>query len=168
MDRYIYQLIEDLNVAKKKAPVGKPQNTMSNYDIIQELEEIDRIIDEEPDIPMHNIFGIDPIVFPPVEKLSNEQAALLANEILELWEHFNLEAVIPKDFPKHKLYPLLVAKFSEPFLYFPMGHTGIEFCDYDTTQCPFGEKYCMCKDFNLDVDINSFDENLKDKDELPF
>jgi hypothetical protein len=128
-------------------PVNKPQNEMSSHEIIAELEEIDRIIDEEPDKTMHNIFGIDPIIFPPVEKLSNGQAELLADEILELWQHFNIEASYPDNFPKHRLYPLLVNKFREPFLYFPMGITGIEFCDYDPSKCPFGNEYCMCKDY---------------------
>lgn len=149
MDRYISQLIEDLKSAKKWAPISKPQDEMSTSDIIAELEEIDRIIDEEPDKPMYNIFGIDPIMFPPTEKITIQQAETLADEILQLWQHFNINAVYPENFPKHKLYPLLVSKFSEPFLYFPMGITGIEFCDYDSSHCPFGIEYCTCKDYNL-------------------
>ena len=147
MEKYINQLVEDIREAHKKAPVQKSIYGKSDDELLSELEEVDRIIEEEPDKPMHNIFGIDPIMFPPVERLSRNQAARLANEILDLWNKFNIDAVYPENFPKYKLYPLLVRKFSEPFLYFPMGMTGVEFCDYDAANCPFGDKYCMCKHF---------------------
>lgn len=146
MQKYINQLIEDLRTAKKYAPIHKEQSLMSDTEICEELEEIDRIIDEEPDKPLHNIFGIDPIVFPPLEKLTDIQAQQLADEILALWGVFNIEAVYPEKFPKDKLYPLLVQKFKEPFMYFPMGQTGIEFCHYEPEECPFGNEFCMCKD----------------------
>jgi len=149
MQKYINQLIEDLRAAKKYAPVQKDRLLMSDTEITEELEEIDRIIDEEPDKPLHNIFGIDPIVFPPLEKLTDKQAQQLAEEILALWGAFNIEAVYPGNFPKNKLYPLLIRKFKEPFMYFPAGQTGIEFCHYVPEECPFGNEFCMCKDINL-------------------
>jgi hypothetical protein len=147
MERYINQLVNDLKAAKNWAQVNKPKNEISDSDLIAELEEIDHIIDEEPDIPMYKILGIDPVVFPPVEKLTNDQAALLAKEILELWQYFNFEAVYPENFPLHMLYSLLIRKFQEPIMYFPMGTTGIEFCNYDPNECPFGMAYCTCKDY---------------------
>ena len=165
MEKYLNQLIGDLREARKRAPVHKPQNDMSGEEIWDELEEIDRIIDEEPDVPMHNIFGIDPIMFPPVEKLTNEQAKRLAGEILELWGYFNIDAVYPDNFPLYKLYPLLVDKFKKPFLYFPMGMTGIEFCNYEPSECPFGDEYCTCKDFEF------YDDGLDNKkggEDLPY
>ena len=150
MERYLEQLIGDLKAATKYAPVNKPQNEMDDSSIMEELHEIDRIIIEEPEIPMHKIFGIDPIIFPPSDRLSDEQATILTNEILELWQQFNIDVVVPPNFPLPRLYPLLVKKFTEPFLYFPMGMTSIEFCDYDVSKCPFGDEYCMCKDIDTE------------------
>jgi len=49
---------------------------------------------------------------------------------------------------------------SEPLLYFPMGTTGIEFCNYDTSECPFGEEYCMCKDLEIDINYNKSDKKF--------
>ena len=146
MERYVEQLIEDLNSARKWALVNKNRGELSDNEIMEELIEIDRIIDEEPEKPMHNIFGIDPDMFPPPEKITRKQSALIAAEILELWRYFNIDVIFPDNFPLSKLYPLLVKKFREPFLYFPMGITGVEFCDYDVSHCPFGDEYCMCKD----------------------
>lgn len=146
MQQYIKQLIEDLQAAHKLSPIAKQKEPETQKEIIAELEEIDRLLTEEPEKPMHNIFGIDPIMFPPIEKLQKKQAHQLVDEILELWAAFNIEAVYPKKFPKEQLYPLFVKKFKEPFIFFPMGITGIEFCDYESENCPFGE-YCTCKDF---------------------
>lgn len=168
MKRYIEQLIEDLQAAKRFAPKQKPQEEMTSEEVWDELIEIDRIIDEEPDRPLHNIFGIDPAKFPPPEKLTTEQSQLLATEILELWAAFNIEASYPENFPLDKLYPMLVEKFKKPFLYFPMGITGIEFCHYEPAECPFGDEYCRCKEWG--DDNKSIEEEIigADADEFPF
>jgi len=169
MKRYIEQLIEDLRAAKQLAPKPKPREEMNDEEIWDELIEIDRIIDEEPDRPLHNIFGIDPQSFPPSEKLTNEQAKLLSSEILELWTAFNIDAVYPENFPLEKLYPMLVEKFKKPFLYFPMGLTVIEFCHYEPEECPFGDEYCTCKEWGFEVKDDFEDEGEKfDQDSLPF
>lgn len=172
MKRYIEQLISDLKAAERFVPVQKKQEDMTENEFMEELYEIDRIIDEEPEEPMYKIFGIDPKCFPPVEKLTVEQAQLLSGKILELWAAFNMDAVYPVDFPLEKLYPLLVKKFKEPFLYFPMGQTGVEFCDYEPENCPFGEEYCDCKEIAAEIekDEAKFEEKMKNlKDgELPF
>lgn len=169
MKRYLLQLIEDLRAAKQLAPKQKPRDEMNEEEFWDELIEIDRIIDEEPDQPLHNIFGIDPQSFPTPEKLTNQQAQLLSAEILELWAAFNIDAVYPENFPLEKLYPLLVAKFKEPYLHFPMGMTSIEFCNYEPKECPFGEEYCMCKEWSFDAQDDFSDEVEKsDPDSLPF
>lgn len=172
MKRYTEQLISDLKEAEKKAPKQKKTEDMTEKEFMAELIETDRIIDEEPEIPMHNVFGIDPKVFPPVDRLTTEQAKLLAEKILQLWAAFNIDAVYPIDFPLEKLYPLLVKKFKEPFLYFPMGQTGVEFCDYEPENCPFGDEYCDCKEIAAEIekDEAKFEEKMKNlgDDELPF
>ena len=172
MERYIEQFIEDLKAAERFVPVQKPHDEMTDDEFMDELYEIDRIIEEKPDKPMHNIFGIDPAAFPPVEKLTTGQAQLLATKILELWAAFHIEAVYPKNLPLEKLYPLLVEKFKTPFLYFPMGMTGIEFCNYEPEECPFGDEYCTCKAFADDWEKKNeeIEREIKNKDneELPF
>ncbi len=172
MKRYIEQLIEDLQEAKSYAPKQKAASEMTENEFMEELYEIDRIIDEEEDKPMYNIFGIDPQIFPPHEKLTDEQATLLSSKIIDLWAEFNIDAVYPVNFPLAKLYPLLVEKFKEPFLYFPMGMTDIEFCNCEPDKCPFGEEYCDCKELaeNWEKDFEEFEKtkNYKNKDELPF
>ncbi len=169
MNRYIEQLIEDLQAARKFAPKQRSRNEMNEEEIWDELVEIDKIIDEEPDRPLQNIFGIDPASFPPIDKLTTEQAQLLSAKILELWAAFNIEASYPKNFPLERFYPMLVEKFRKPFMYFPMGITGIEFCHYEPEECPFGDEYCMCKEWSVEM-MNKIEDEVKnlDPDELPF
>jgi hypothetical protein len=146
MERYITQLIEDLRDAHQRAPRLKPREEMTEEDILHELQEIDRIIHEDPPSPFENIFGLDPDIFPPVEMLTKEQANAIAEEILLLWAAFNIEAVYPAGFPLERLYPLLIDKFRESFLYFPGGITGLELCNYDPDNCPFGPEFCTCRE----------------------
>lgn len=149
MERYLEQLIEDLHAARKNAPVNVPQSQLDDQQILEELREIDRIIEQEHEKPMHLIFGIDPSLFPPYENLNEEQAANLAEEIIELFLHFNIDPVYPENYPKEKLYPLLIQKLNEPFLYFPMGMTHLELCNFESSKCPFENGYCNCKECGL-------------------
>lgn len=41
----------------------------------------------------------------------------------------------------------LLARMGEPAMLANRGHIGIEFCDYDPEECPFGAEFCNCKDF---------------------
>ncbi len=148
MERYILQLIEDLREAHDRAPQYKPREEMTEEDILKELQEIDRMINEPPSNPFRNIFDIDPDIFPPADKLTHSQASRLSEEILLLWAAYNIEAVYPHAFPMDRLYPILITKFREPFLYFPGGITSLELCSYDPTECPFGEEYCSCKEIH--------------------
>lgn len=160
MEKYIKHLIADLKIAAENAPVHKTPEEMSENEFMDNLEEIDRIVTSDPKYNMYDVFGLESDIFPPVEKLTTKQAISLADEILQLWEAYYIESLYPEDFPMEKLYPLLIAKFKEPFLYFPMGITGVEFCEYEPSECPFGEEYCMCKDEIDDYQIEDmFNEN---------
>lgn len=148
MEKYILQLIEDLQAAREKVPYHKPREEMTEEDIMEELQEIDRMINEPPSNPFRNIFDIDPDIFPPADRLTPSQAHRLSMEILQLWSAYSIEAVYPCNFPLDRLYPLLIVKFREPFLYFPGGITSLELCSYDPSECPFGEEYCTCKEIH--------------------
>lgn len=140
MERYLEQLIGDLHTLYRRNREVKRFS-----DPAAELSEVDRVIDEKPLITLSEVMGIDPAVFPDSEKLTEEQAAKLARNILALWKYYFIEAVYPENFPMHRLYPLLVKKFSEKCMYFGCisgGTTYIEFCEYDPAHCPFGREYC--------------------------
>ena len=55
-----------------------------------------------------------------------------------------------------------------------MGITGVEFCDYEPENCPFGDEYCTCKDMDDGIYDENEEEKLKndisnmDDNDLPF
>lgn len=112
---------------------------------------------------MEHWFRIGKMNFPPVIRLSIEQAEILAEAIFNLWEAFNFFPVFPKDLTIQ--YTLLAQNFSEPVVWVSQRNTHIELCEYDTDNCPFTNQFCMCKDLDLDNDDNS---DIQLGEDLPF
>lgn len=109
--------------------------------------------------PMQEWFGIDKANFPPAEKLSNDELELMVKEIITLWHAYNFDPVLPKNLPARIAYQTLVSYFDKPVTWVSEGIIGVEFCEYDPKNCPFPSEYCMCKDF--ENDINSDGENFE-------
>ncbi len=151
MQTYINQLIEEMHKAAKDLP-AKPY-----YDIPPEAEGIEYIIEwENTELkPMQEWIGIDKANFPPAEKLTKEELELMVEEIIKLWQAYNFSAVLPEYLPVGIAYKVLVDYFNKPVEWISKGIIDIEFCDYDPENCPFPDEYCMCKDF---------DENLEEED----
>ncbi|MCK4699401.1 MAG: hypothetical protein KAT38_03680, partial [Bacteroidales bacterium] len=102
--------------------------------------------------PMQEWFGIDKANFPPAEKLSNDELELMVKEIITLWHAYNFDPVLPKNLPARIAYQTLVSYFDKTINWVSEGVIGVEFCEYDPENCPFPSEYCMCKDFDFNVD----------------
>jgi hypothetical protein len=170
MDKYIKYLIEDI----RKASINLPK---APYIELDEEDECLRGVMEYESIdekPMQEWFQLSKDSFPPVEKLNNTQLNLLVSEILKLWKAYNFDPVLPENLPVDITYKLLVDSMETPVIWVSEGSIGIEFCDYDTENCPFPQEYCMCKDFNLDFnEKNCIDEEIEEEEgdfptDLPF
>jgi hypothetical protein len=152
MQKYVTQLLEDLAAAKGNLP-PKP-NVRVLYPDHPALDfGLDYIAEWEcaPSVRMNDLFGIDAVVFPDANKLSDEQLSQLIEAILELWATFHFEAVIPDETPLNLVYSALVKKWREdPVQYVSEGVSGLEFCHYEPTECPWGMEHCSCKDFDDD------------------
>jgi len=158
MERYLSQLIEDLkNAAKRKRP--------PKMELDPELEVVRGAEEYLYGTPykLSTLLGIDKNAFPPQEKFNDKQLYLLATEIENLWAAFNFYPVFPNDLPAIYRYKLLISKWDEPVQYVSAGNIHIEFCDYETENCPFPEKYCMCKDFGDDLN-SDFENNATSHD----
>lgn len=95
---------------------------------------------------MKTLFGIDPIVFPPFERLSERQVMLLIEAILKLWKSFKIEATTPNFIPTHLLYKVVIQAWKHQEVpYLERGVYHLEFCDYQPIVCPWGKQYCVCK-----------------------
>lgn len=101
-----------------------------------------------PQYAMSDLFEISTEAFPPAEMLSPEQAETLVQAILELWASVNLFADLPDGLPLSLAYPQLVRLWgSEPVSVVREGMVHLEFCEYETENCPWPEAYCRCKHF---------------------
>ncbi len=156
MQRYLEQLIEDLH----KATWGiKPHHRLweeSEADPDDDLELEDMSFVEKyvygDEIPISGITGISREQLPPVEKLSQDQQALLSVELELLLHYFHFYLDFPKDFPAHLRYPFICKFWEEKHVALSFGENHIEFCHYDEEDCPF-PGYCnTCKDYTAQME----------------
>jgi hypothetical protein len=158
MDKYIKYLVEDI----RKAAIDLP--TPPYLDLDEEMEDLRGVIEYESttEKPMQEWFKLSKENFPPVEKLDQKQIELLLKEILNLWSAFNFDPVLPKNLPAEIAYKLLVDYFDKPVVWVSEGTIMIEFCNYDSENCPFPQEYCMCTDLNDDTKyFGLFDNSLE-------
>jgi hypothetical protein len=159
MQKYVDYLIEDIRKAAKNLP------SQPYLDLPEEMEALRGVIEYETTLekPMQDWFKLSRESF-PVEKLNIKQVQLLVKEILKLWKVFNFDPVLPKNLPAGITYKLLVEYLEKPVIWVSDGMIGIEFCDYDTKNCPFPKEYCMCTE--LDDNENDTFDNSREINEL--
>lgn len=164
MKKYIEQLLNDLEAAKKKKP-AKP-NIKALYPDHPALDYgLDYIAEWEmaPQVLMAELFGIAANQFPPAEKLTGKQMVLLVDKILELWFVFNFDTIIPDGVPIEIVYSAIIKRWKEePVTYISEGHCTLEFCYYVVKKCPWGIDYCTCKD--IEEEYKNFKPTPVDKD----
>ncbi len=173
MDRYIIQLLEDIEdvIFKrwKKCPphlyqadtndpfLIPPKALEEQLETLPELlgsgEDLEHMFDEmkrwvrgEANHNMFYHFGLEPVQFPPENRLTDHHLEALNNAILRLWASFNFGTSFPDNIPPRTLYPLLLRQMQKDCVVVDYGHLGIELCDLNPENCPFGSAYCTCKD----------------------
>jgi len=110
------------------------------------FEEVEEFVSGTPKKNMYYHFGLNPEQFPTVDSLTEEEAKALTVIISRLWATFNITPVYPDDAPGKIVYPILIERMKEVTFVFSQGNLGVEFCDYNPANCPFGE-WCNCKNF---------------------
>lgn len=176
MQNYINQLIKDLRKASwnVRPPRDIWDHADPDYEVeLEDLSFVEKFVYGEEE-PVSQITGIDAMLLPPPEKLTDDQKALLSVELekLLLNHHFVLE--FPERFPFHLRYPFIREFWNDQHVALSFGNNHIEFCDYEEEDCPF-PGYCnTCKE--IDQQMKHDEEILKqrgiddvlDDDELPF
>lgn len=158
MHHYLAQLIADMHQAALRVPKSKIPEGTFDPDYQDEME-------ASADRPMSLWFGFGKDVFPPSDKLTEEQLELMAAEFEQLWAAFSFEPDFPDELPAKRRYELMRDYLDHSCQHWPGGwvhHFG--FCDYEPENCPFGEKFCRCKDFVDEMDVNP----KHGDEELPF
>ena len=106
MERYIEHLIQDLRAAHR------PENRL-------------RPSDFEETITMVQLTGIDPVVFPPSEKLSESQLQNLVEEMILLIESYNYIINLPERLPASIAYPKLLSRWTADIPYVNEGLSAL-------------------------------------------
>ena len=153
MEHYINQLLQDLKEAQNNKP------TIPDYSALypdhqandpQYEGAMDYMMEWElaPYYPMNVLFGLEAEAFPPAEQLTDDQMKQLIAGILELWGEFNIHADLPEEAPNQLVYKALIDKWkNDTIQYISVGTLHVEFCDYNTADCQWGEEYCMCIEY---------------------
>ena len=149
IDTYIIQLTEQMRTSAKNLP---DPNVMSEFDEKTLPEELKEFADVERYLhgtakPIAVITGIDAGAIPPAEKLTEEQATFLYQEMNRLLNAYCFYADFPEGLPADIKYRLLREKWTEKAVYTGSGMTHFEFCEYEPENCPFPEGFCGCTEF---------------------
>jgi hypothetical protein len=150
MEKYIQQLIEDFRESSKK--ITSPRTIWGNHKEgtseggLEDLAFVNQYINGIPQ-KLSDIFGIEKINLPPLEKLDRGQASLLYTEMLKLWNSYNFYPDFPKKLPPYLRYKFLRDYWDSEQIKVEKGEIHVEFCQYEPDYCPFPCKYCDCKDF---------------------
>lgn len=118
MERYLTQLVADIEKTIDDAPYLPDLE----WDTIIEISEYD----EEQ--PICEILGIDPGSFPPRCQLTNEQAVLITNALIELFAAYRLTIWEEDKYDRQELYGLLVKQLPKLYSYFPNDVNPVVLC----------------------------------------
>jgi len=166
MQRYVDQLIEDLEKAAKKPhtiPYIEPPEGFDEDLFIPELA-------LTPYKTIEEWTGIDQISFPHSFRLSDEQVSIILLAIFKLLDSFNLKLVDrTDDIPNEILYDVLVEYWSDYVQYLPSSGFDLEVCTGDPETCPY-LGFCNCDEdiLNEDKPPSQVSDDDDDDSELPF
>jgi hypothetical protein len=142
MNRYIDQLIEDLETVAKNPPAPVYFETPPHLAEAPDIAELALV----PFKPIEEWTGIKQEVFPEVYKLRGDQCERLNEAIFRVFDSLNIKLIdAPEDIPPEMLYDVLTTNWDEPVQYLPSSGMDLELCTGDPITCPYGE-YCNCGD----------------------
>lgn len=144
MNHYLAQLISDMHLAAGRVPLSRVAQGEFDPDYVLELE-------ESPETPMSQWFGLEKEMFPPSERLTAEQLEMMANEFEKLWAAFSFMPSFPEGLPTKRRYELMRDYIDHACQHWPGGwQHHFEFCDYEPENCPFVKEFCRCIAFDGD------------------
>jgi hypothetical protein len=144
MQAYINILLED--IASAHCPedyFNKLDNTRSEMDLEQELEESERFIfyDREPLFEVY--CGLKRENFPPKDRLSEDQLTQVTVAFIKMMSSWSLFVDFPDDLPQLMRYELLLDILQKPVMISQYGFFGFDYCNGNPVGCELGE-YCSC------------------------
>lgn len=145
MEKYLFQLITDIWAAHRPEETIFQPERQSLEEHFAELETWIAGINED----MHAFgwhCGLESVQFPPAAQLTEAQMKDLVNALYRMFVSWNIATDLPLGLPVATAYRLLVSILDRRVTIVAHGFVGIEFCQYDPGNCPFGKECCWCKD----------------------
>ena len=142
MQRYIEQLIEDLEQVAKIPPPPVYIEAPPHLEESPEIAELALV----PFKPISEWTGIAPEVFPDMTDLSDDECKRVNETIFKVFDSLGLTLTdAPPDMPSEWLYEVLTTNWDHPVQYLPLSGMDLELCTGNPMTCPYGE-YCDCGD----------------------
>ena len=169
MQRYIDQLIGDLENAAKNPPTPSYIEIPPEAEAIPDIAEVALV----PFKTIEELSGIKSMFFPEVDKLSTKQTESIIKAIFKVFDSLKIELIdVPDTIPPEVLYEALTLNWNVYVQYLPSSGMDLELCTGDRMTCLYG-KYCDCDNDNYDAlleDDSPLNKNEQNDDdsELPF
>lgn len=145
MQNYLTQLLSDIRAAHRPEETTLQPESQSLEAHFAEVEAwIAGELEDEHVFGWH--CGLESVQFPPAEQLTGEQMVDLVHALDRLFFSYNITTNLPEGLPIATAYRLLVGVLDRHVAIVTSGFVGIEFCDYEPGECPFGAEFCACKD----------------------
>ncbi len=162
MQKYIRQLTADIRAAARPEAY-EPNQKLLSTSIEDHFAEVEAWLEDDlPTERIGEILGMEAIQFPPVERLNRHQLRKICEAFEHTMQTFNVSFDMPKRLPWKTRYQLLVSKLEDSVMICDNGFITVEFCEYNPSECPFGSRYCSCKqyeacvpDFQLDLSASA-------------
>jgi len=140
MNRYIEQLIEDLEIVAKNPPAPVYFETPPHLAEAPDIAELALV----PFKTIEEWTGINQEVFPIFDELHDGQWERMNEAIFKVFDSLNIKLIdAPDDMPPEMLYDVLTTNWDAQVQYLPSTGMDLELCSGDPMTCPYGE-YCDC------------------------
>lgn len=154
MHPYIKHLLEDIENAERKENdhFGYPAPTTFE----EEMEEVERYVSGEGELPISELTGLKREYFPPSERLTDEDMEVVLTAYDKMLSTWNTQIEWQPDMPVRAQYDFLL-EFVLNYKIVPinLGTIHLDFCSGDSSDCEWGE-YCSCKE-HWDEDVKKID-----------
>lgn len=148
MERYVEQLLEDIEEAMDNVP--QPVNPVlidqERYPLVHLYE-----LENNPFYKLSELFGLETIQFPPADRLTPGQLTRLCDALYGLFEEYHLLFDFPSKAPDELLYNVMVAELNKEHIILSDGDTIINCFGEEPEECAMKE-YCNCLHYDMEID----------------
>ncbi len=150
LQRYITQLLEDIQVATQNVPepwYPLDEETDDEFGVLPWMEDPENA----PTKSLEEWTSLKKEQFPPESRLTDTQVSSLLTAIKKMLDAYNCSAVFQIEVPDRIQYRVIRERFRQEVPMLKANYFFFKLCDKkdkkDRSTCILGEKYCHCNFF---------------------